>query len=157
MQLPPGKLAVLQDPTGAMLAVWNGAEGDPPEVTAPAAWPAPALGMFCWDQLNTSDADGSSAFYERVFGWQREPFAASEGLSMLMRGDRRAGSVMQAPQGTFAHWLSYIVVDQLSNARARTKQLGGQVMTDHVAVPGIGAFCVIQDSLGTILALFEPV
>ncbi len=149
-QLPVGQLAVVQDPFGSMVGVWKSASGDPPEVIAPG------VGTFCWDQLNTSDADSAADFYGRLFGWQRELFAGADGLSIFMRGARQAGSVMQAPQGTYAHWLTYIAVASLDRSRELAKQLGGQVMVPQVMVPHVGRFAVIQDNLGAIVALFEP-
>jgi predicted enzyme related to lactoylglutathione lyase len=149
MELSPGRLAVMQDPYGAVFALWKARKGDPAEVLAPA------LGSFCWDQLNTCDADGAATFYAKIFGWARAPFERKDGLSTWMRGNRQAASLMQAAQGTFAHWLSYIVIEALDTARERVKRLGGQVLVERVEVPGVGAFAVVVDNLGAMLALFQ--
>jgi predicted enzyme related to lactoylglutathione lyase len=149
MELGTGRLAVMQDPYCAVFALWRARLSDPPEVIAPA------IGSFCWDQLNTCDADGAAAFYAKLFGWSRAPFDAKAGLSVFMRGSRQAASLMQAPQGTFAHWLSYIVIEALDTACERVRRLGGQVLGQRVEVPGVGAFAVVVDSLGAMFALFQ--
>jgi predicted enzyme related to lactoylglutathione lyase len=150
MELDTGRLAVMQDPYCAVFALWKARTGDPPEVIAPA------LGSLCWDQLNTSDADGAAAFYAKVFGWSRVPFTEKEGLSIWMRGSRQAASLMQAPQGTFAHWLTYVVIEALEAGCERVRRLGGQVLGPPVEVPGVGNFAVVVDNLGAMFALFEP-
>jgi predicted enzyme related to lactoylglutathione lyase len=144
--IEPGRLAVLADPHGAVFGVWCAAHGDPLEVTKPA------LGSFPWDQLNTPDPDASFAFYSHVFGWTRASSGAGAPMSTLMRGERAACSLMQAPAGVDAHWLSYVLVEDLAATRERAKRLGGKVMVERSAVPTGGAFSVLQDDQGAIFA-----
>lgn len=58
-----GRMAILQDPAGAVFSVWQakrnigfGVKGIP--------------GTFCVADLSTPDQDGASRFYERLFGWR---------------------------------------------------------------------------------------
>ena len=65
-----GRMAVIQDPQGAYLMVWQprshiGAQ----LVNAP--------GALVWNELASPDLDASSAFYGGLFGWTLEPFEDS--------------------------------------------------------------------------------
>jgi len=145
----PGRLSALKDPQGANFYVWRATKGDPPEVQRPL------LGSFCWDQLNTPNADASFAVYARIFGWTRKAFAQVPDMSTLMRGERQAASMMQGPVGMPAHWLTYVVVEKLEDACTRAKRLGGKVMVERVELAGVGAFSVLQDTLGATIAAFQ--
>ena len=57
-----GRLAVLQDPQGALLSVWQ-----PGEHFGAAL--VNAHGALCWNELLTSDLEASAAFYRALFGW----------------------------------------------------------------------------------------
>lgn len=81
--------------------------------------------------------------------------AGDSGMTTLRRGERNAASMMRAPAGVPAHWLSYVVVDDLAAARERATKLGGKVMVPNIGVPGIGAFSVLQDPLGAVIAAFK--
>lgn len=145
----PGRLTALQDPQGANLYVWRAKNGDPPELERPL------LGSFCWDQLNTPDADASFGVYSQLFGWTRAPFGDVPGLFSLLRAERQAASMMQGPANMPAHWLTYVVVEKLEDACSRAKRLGGQVMVERVELAGVGAFSVLQDTLGAMIAVFQ--
>ncbi len=144
-----GRFTVLSDPQHATFCVWRSVRGDPPEVVEPV------LGSFCWDQLNTPDPDAAFAVYAKVFGWTRESFPGLSTMSVLLRGDRQAASMMQAPAGVPGHWLTYVLVDELAAARTRAQRLGGKVLVERIEVPKIGAFSVLQDDLGAVIAAFE--
>jgi predicted enzyme related to lactoylglutathione lyase len=150
MTIEPGRLTALADPQGAHFYVWRLNGSDPPEVERPM------LGSFCWDQLNTPDVEASYAVYSQVFGWTRTAFPGVPNLFTLMRAERQAASLMQGPPGMPAHWLTYVAVDKLDTARDRAKRLGGKVLVERIELGGVGAFSVLQDSLGAMIAAFEP-
>jgi predicted enzyme related to lactoylglutathione lyase len=74
---PAGRLAVIADPAGATVTVWQaGSRHGAERVNEPSAW---AMSL-----LSTPDPDTAAAFYETVFGWRREPFAdAGPGVSLF--------------------------------------------------------------------------
>src|SRR2546426_5623222 len=53
-----GRIAIIADPQRAYISAYE------PESEGPAA-----EGVFVWDELATSDADGAQRFYGEVFGW----------------------------------------------------------------------------------------
>ncbi len=60
---PAGRFAVIADPAGATVTVWQAGSRHGAEiVNEPSAW---AMSL-----LSTPDPEGAAAFYEAVFGWQ---------------------------------------------------------------------------------------
>ncbi len=144
-----GRFAVVADPTGASLSPFRSSMGDSPPAT-------PKLGEFCWESLGTTDLAKAQAFYKDVYGW-----SVSEGGGMATFGvgagmDQQVASVMAAPPGVPSHWMTYAVVEKLTTAVERAKKLGGTVLMDSIAVPGIGTFAVIQDPQKAVISAFEP-
>lgn len=145
-----GRYAGLMDPQGSVVNAWKSNTGDGPAVERRGP------GEFCWEQLNTSAPDAALAFYAAVFGWTNKPFGSgASDLKVFESGAAQVASVMQAPPGVPAHWLSYVVVDALAAARDRATQQGGKVLIERMEIEGVGAIAVIQDNVGATLGLFE--
>jgi len=65
--LPAGRVAVIADPTGAVLGLWEPHDRAGAQlVNEPSAW--------TMSVLNTPDSEACAAFYRNVFGWESEPF-----------------------------------------------------------------------------------
>jgi predicted enzyme related to lactoylglutathione lyase len=59
-----GRMAVVQDPTGAILSLWQpGAHVGARVINEP--------GSFCWNELYTRDPKKAADFYSALFGWKR--------------------------------------------------------------------------------------
>ena len=143
-----GRFAIIADPQGAALTLMQ------PFGEGGAREGAPGLGEFCWEHLNTTDVDGARAFFGRVLGW--EAAASPAGMTVFKAGETQVASITAAPPGAPAHWLTYVVVDDLASARARAVNHGGKVLMDEHAVPTIGSFAVITDNVGATVCLFKP-
>jgi hypothetical protein len=77
-------LAVLADPAGAPVCVWEaGAREGAQLVNEPGAW---AMSL-----LHTTDPESSQAFYGAVFDWRPEPFDAAGAQLTLWRLPRLPG------------------------------------------------------------------
>ncbi len=144
-----GSFSVIMDPQGAVISAWKGLKGDPPEIEQPP------VGTFCWDQLNTPDPDGAAAFYAKVLGWTMAPYQGNQDMPVFSRGELPAAGLMPSPAGVPPHWLNFVVVQKLADARAKAEKLGAKVMLEEMAVPGIGKFAVIMDNVGAGIAIFE--
>jgi uncharacterized protein len=73
---PAGRMAVIADPAGAVLCVWEaGDRVGAARVNEPSAW---AMSL-----LSTPDPDNATAFYGELFGWQAEEFGPSIWLFRL--------------------------------------------------------------------------
>ena len=58
-----GRMAVLQDPTGAVFQVWQ-----PKKHIGAKILNEP--GALCWTELSTRDTDAAEKFYVQLFGWK---------------------------------------------------------------------------------------
>lgn len=151
MEMPDvGKMAAIIDPQGACFDVMKATKSDPPYTT-------PRPGEFCWEQLNTTDVAAAKRFYHETCGWNTKPFGG--GIDVLgvreLGSGEQAATLMQAPAGAPAHWLTFVVVEKLAASRERAMRLGGRIMTEKVDVPTIGSFAVVKDPQGATICLFE--
>lgn len=150
MDIPTvGRMAVIGDPQHGYTSCMNmtAGDGEVPE--------RPGPGMFCWDQLNTTDVEGAAAFYSKVYGWEKRDFPHGGDMWVFHAGETSVASLMQAPEGVPAHWLTYVVVENLATARDRVTEMGGTVIVPEISVPSVGTIAVINDDVGAGICLFE--
>jgi uncharacterized protein len=147
-----GRMAVIQDPTGAFFAVWQPKEHIGAQVVN-------VPGALTMNQLNTSDPEAASRFYSELFDWRIEPLDTGGGPPYW--GIRRAdgwlnGGMMPLPDGDgmVSHWLAYFVGTDLDEDAKKIEELGGKVMVPPTEIPS-GRFAVAQDPQGAFFALFE--
>jgi uncharacterized protein len=87
--LEAGRMAVVADPAGAPLSLWQAARHRGAQVVN-------EHGTWNWSNLNTSDPEGAIAFYGAVFGWEAQTLDFGAGESIMWRmpgyGDFLAGA-----------------------------------------------------------------
>jgi predicted enzyme related to lactoylglutathione lyase len=144
-----GRMAVVQDPTGAFLALWEprasiGAE----RVNEP--------GALTINQLNTSDPGRAQEFYEGVFGWRFEAIEGDMPYWGIYNGDRLNAGMMPLPPDAPApsHWLVYFGSEGVDDDAGRIGELGGLVIVPPMRIPS-GRILVAQDPQGAVFALFS--
>ena len=132
--LPAGRVAVIADPAGAAIGLWEAAERQGAQrVNEPGAWAMSAL--------RTPDPDRSAAFYRDVFGWETEGFAPGWALFRLpgvVCGEpgqpvpRDVIAAMTASDGP-AHWRVDFWVDDADALAEQVTDLGGRVVVQPYA------------------------
>ena len=154
MDIPPGRFALANDPTGALFSPFT-----PKQAAVPSPAPAPA-GAFCWDELLTPDPDGAAAFYAALLGWERrsEPMSGGGTYTVLTRGGEPAAGVMAMPPGAKFRpsWLAYVATKDVDATAARAQALGASVTTPPEDIPGVGRFAVLADPTAARIALLSP-
>lgn len=143
-----GRMATLQDPTGAVFCVWQPRRSIGAEVVN-------THGALDLNQLNTSDPDAAQAFYSDLFGWRIEQVPGTETPYWgIYLGERLNGGMMPLPPGSPApsHWLVYFGIEDLDAAAGQIGSAGGTVMVPPRDVPG-GRILVAQDPQGAVFAL----
>jgi uncharacterized protein len=150
--LDSGRMAVIQDPTGAVLGIWEprahiGAD----RVNDP--------GCFTWNELQSRDPAPAAGFYSRLFGWETESHEDDGELayvSIRNAGHSNGGVMPLAERHGDAppHWLVYFTVPSCDDAVARVRELGGKVLAGPMNV-GAGRIAVASDPQGAAFALFE--
>jgi predicted enzyme related to lactoylglutathione lyase len=144
--LEAGRMAVLQDPTGAVLCLWQpgtnigaGLVNDP--------------GSLTMNSLSTPDPEAARDFYTALLGWTFELGVGGSDYSSIRVGDRlNAG--MQPETRMPAHWLPFFTVEDIDAAAATVRDGGGRVLVEPSAVPA-GRFAVFSDPAGAAFAIFE--
>jgi len=149
-----GRFAVLSDPQGAVFAVFS-PSGDTPGHGGP-----PAVGDFSWHELNTSDYEKASSFYETLFRWKKleamdmgeagiyQMFATADG-EMPMGGMFNKPAEMPGPP----FWMFYAQVDDCHTSAEQVKELGGQILNGPMEVPGGDFIVQCMDPQGAAFAL----
>jgi hypothetical protein len=156
MDLPQGagRLAFVQDPTGASLGLWQaGSHGGATRVNEP--------GAFCWNELATRDLDRAADFFRAVFGWETEENPQSPSRYLLAKNEGRlnAGLIeMTEEWGDLSpHWSVYFAVDDAEAAAKRIETLGGKLHHGPFDTP-VGPMAVVADPQGAhfhVIALDE--
>jgi uncharacterized protein len=141
-----GRMAVIQDPTGAFFMVWQ-----PNQNIGAGLVNAP--GALCWNELATPDFDAAQAFYGGLFGWTFTPFEGEQPYFTIQnRGATNGG--MRSPQpGEPPNWLVYFATDDVDASVAKLEQLGGKKMVEPFDFP-MGRIGIVADPQGAAFALY---
>ena len=147
-----GRMAVIQDPTGGVFALWQ-----PLEHQGAGVYNLP--GSFCWNELGTHDTQKAGEFYSELFGWTRETnqFGPIE-YTMFSHGDRGAAGMFKIPpeMGPMPpHWLVYFAVDDCDAKVQKATELGASVIRPADDIPGIGRFAILTDPQGAAFAVIK--
>jgi predicted enzyme related to lactoylglutathione lyase len=142
-----GRMAIIGDPQGAYLSAFE-PQGDGPMPE----------GVFIWDELVTTDADGAQHFYEQVFDWTTNDMGAEYGgYRIFNRGeDGIAGLMALSDDSVPAHWQPYVAVDDPDATSAKAIELGGSVLIEPMDVPKVGRLAVLRDSQGATFGILKP-
>lgn len=116
-------------------------------------------GEFCWHELNTRDAAGSTAFYSALLNATATTIPMPHGdYTMLAIGSHTLMGIMPisatSPADAQAHWVGSIAVDDIELTTARAAELGATVRVP-VTQGSIGRSSVISDPTGAVCALFQ--
>lgn len=147
-----GRMAIVQDPTGAVFALWQAREHKGSAVCN-------VPNSFCWNELGTNDTQKAGEFYSNLFGWSREDFSGSPiEYTMFKDGDRGAGGMYKiTPEmGPIPpHWLVYFAVDDCDAKVQKATELGANVLKAADDIPGIGRFAILTDPQGAAFAIIK--
>lgn len=146
-----GRMAVIQDPQGAWLMVW-----EPRRHIGAGLVNAP--GALVWNELASDELDGSTAFYAGLFGWSIEQFPGSEQVYLAIRnGEASNGGIREAtPAGAPPHWLVYFGVEQLDAAIRRLQELGGTIHAGPIDIQ-MARIAIVADPQGAVFAIYDGV
>ena len=147
-----GRMAVLQDPTGAIFQVWQSKRNAGMAVTSED-------NAFCWADLSTPDPQRGAKFYSDLFGWIMEKGENdSSDYIHIRNGENHIGGIPPAhhrdPHAP-AHWLIYFQVADVEATAAKAQELGGKILMPPRKMEGVGSFAIISDPQGAVFAIFK--
>ena len=146
-----GRMAMILDPTGAAIGLWQSAEHAGFEVNNENGSPV-------WHELNTRDYDAALVFYRDVFGWNLTALSDAMEFRYSTFGAEgtMAGGVYDAhatlPDGVPSHWQLYLGVADVPAAAARVVELGGTVLREPWD-SAFGVFAQVADPTGAVFQL----
>lgn len=147
-----GRMAVVQDPTGAVFALWQAG-------THKGAGVTNVPNSFCWNELATPDVEKAGDFYTGLFGWGKNVQQMGPMIyTSFMNGERPAGGMYKpGPEmGEIPpHWLVYFAVDDTDAMVAKATGLGAKVFAPPMDIPGTGRFAILQDPQGAAFAVIK--
>jgi predicted enzyme related to lactoylglutathione lyase len=147
-----GRMSVIQDPTGAVFAIWQPKEYQGSSISHD-------LGTYCWQELGTSDPQKAKDFYATLFGWAAESFPGPMEYTMLKKGQENVGGMYEITpdMGPIPpHWLTYFAVADCDATVQQATQNGGSVMKPAEDIPGVGRFAILRDPASAVFAILKP-
>jgi predicted enzyme related to lactoylglutathione lyase len=150
--LDQGRWAMAADPEGASFGLWQARKHTGAELVNEP-------GAFTWNELNSRDLDGATAFYGSVFGLRWEDYGpAGEGPAYKV-ANTTAGSVAGAtemaaemPAEVPAYWAVYFWVEDAAATAARASELGGSIQVPVFDTPQ-GPVAVLRDPQGATFSV----
>jgi uncharacterized protein len=147
-----GRAALLQDPTGAYLSVWQPNKRSGLGVVAEP-------GTFCWADLNTPDQARAKTFYEGLFGWKLKPGQDKEsGYLHIVNGEKYIGGVPPARQHGAKqppHWLLYFAAADVDQTVRTAKDMNAKILLPPTDFEGVGRVAMLADPQGAVFALYR--
>lgn len=147
-----GRMAVIQDPAGAVFAVWEGKKN-------PGIGVKDEPGAFCWGELTVPNTAVCEPFYTQLFGWRAKHSTESPmEYTEWHLGDRGIGGMMPTPKempNIPPHWMPYFCVADCDATVEKAKSLG---VTDSFGphdIPKVGRFAILQDPQGARFAVIK--
>lgn len=148
-----GRMAVITDPTGAVVGLWQARSFD-------GAGIANEHGALIWNELTTGDVPAASSFYSSILSvtTARSEMPGADGYVEYKVDDRAVGGIMdlsKLPSGVPPHWQPYFSVDNVDEVQAAAVRAGGTVLSpafDMVA----GRMAVLADPQGGAFSVITP-
>jgi predicted enzyme related to lactoylglutathione lyase len=149
-----GRMAVVQDPTGAVFQLWQAGRSIGAKILNEP-------GALCWSELTTRDTKAAESFYTALFGWQAKhsppgaPMAYTEFSVQDQPGIGMMAMPSQMPASVPSYWMPYFQVADCDATAARAGELGAKVMVGPQDIPSTGRFAILEDPQGAVFAVFK--
>jgi predicted enzyme related to lactoylglutathione lyase len=142
-----GRMAVLFDPQGAAVSVWQAKSHIGVQIRDEP-------GTLCWNELHARNIDAAKKFYAPLFGWTLKE---SPEYTEFDLGGRPIGGMMQsqAPEGVPSFWLPYFAVDDCDATFEKSNSLGGSAILPPTTYPNVGRFAILTDPQGATFAVIK--
>ncbi|HWA09069.1 MAG TPA: VOC family protein [Opitutaceae bacterium] len=149
-----GRQAIVSDPEDCTLGLLQSSSGDPADL-------APQAGDWNWFELYVKNPKTTAAFYGKAFGYDVAPDTRTERKDdfLLLNGQVARGGVAPLPESDDgrADWLGVVRIENMDEAIARVRRLGGEVLVAPREAAYESRFAIIADSTGGTIGLVEYV
>jgi uncharacterized protein len=150
-----GKMAIIQDPSGAMIGLWQSQN-----MTGAQLIDKP--NSMGWAELNSRGVDKATPFYKKLFNWGEKTSPMSEGqegeYTEFQAGGQSIAGAMEmnsmVPAEVPSYWMVYFNVDDVDKAYKKVTDTGGKEMLAPQNMPG-GRFAIVSDPQGAAFGLLK--
>ncbi|MCG8555690.1 MAG: VOC family protein [Proteobacteria bacterium] len=148
-----GRMAVIKDPQGAVLSLWQPKEDDRTMlVNEPGCW--------SWNELQTTDTAAAKNFYQSLLGWTSEvqKGATGQDYTSFKNGERPAAGMLEIQKEwgpVPPHWAVYFSVGDLDASLERLKNLGGSQDGPTIEMKDFARFAIVHDPQGGHFVLIQ--
>ncbi len=143
-----GRMAVLADPTNAVIAIWQPKNHIGAELVN-------EHGTLTWNELISPDVPKAARFYKALFGWDAE---TSEGpmtyTEFKLDGQSIAGAMAPPMEGIPPNWGVYFAVDDADATIAEATKRGATLLNGPMDIP-VGRFAVLMDPQGAVFSVIK--
>ncbi|UCE17076.1 MAG: VOC family protein [Gemmatimonadota bacterium] len=148
-----GRMALIQDPTGAVLAVWQAKEHKG-ALLKNEPW------TICWNELMTRDEHRAGEFYGKLFGWTAQAQKMGEGglYTMFSLDETQVGGMMKIQEEwgeVPPNWMVYFAVEDCAASVEKVRSLKGEIIVPVTHIPDVGRFAVIEDPQSAVFGIVE--
>lgn len=152
-----GRMAMIADPSGATLGLWQ-----PDSHQGAEVFNVP--GSLTWNELQSLDVEAAKAFYADVLGWVWEDgpeggYSIGTVPAKESEDKSNAGAMAMppnVPEGVPSFWLVYFAVSDCDAAMAAAEELGGSVLFPAMEM-GPMKFGGLVDPTGATFAVASSV
>ncbi len=147
-----GRMVYMQDPQGAMFAVWQAKEHIGVRIKN-------ETGALIWNELMTSDPEKATQFYSGLLGMGSSKMQGPMDYTLLNVGGTDVAGLMSIPEEMGSvppHWTVYFGVDDADATAKKAETLGGSIIMPPMDIPEIGRFAGLQDPQGAMFSIFQP-
>jgi predicted enzyme related to lactoylglutathione lyase len=156
LMMPPmdvmdaGRMSLIQDPTGAVFAIWEPGEHIGAGIVNEHA-------SLSWNELVTRDTNRATEFYTQLFDWGAEvQDMPNMRYTTFKVGERMNGGMMPMDEqweGIPPHWMVYFAVTDVDASANQAKELGASIHVPPTDIPSIGRFSMVQDPQGAAFTI----
>jgi uncharacterized protein len=149
-----GRMAVLQDPTGAHFNIWQSKRDSANSISG-------VDGTLCWADLNTPDPERARTFYTDLFGWKMTDDTDDDppsGYVHIQNGEEFIGGIPPVRPNNPrmpAHWMAYFQISDCDATAAKAKQHGARFFMEPMTMENVGRFAIVADPQGAAFAIFQ--
>jgi predicted enzyme related to lactoylglutathione lyase len=109
-------------------------------------------------EIGVDDPERAVRFYSEVFGWRIEKYDGPVDYWLASTGDKNLpgidGALMKRPDAAFST-ANTIDVRNLDEYLERVRKNGGKVLTENMAIPGVGYFAYCEDTEGNRIGVLQ--
>jgi hypothetical protein len=146
-----GRIAVVNDPQGAIFGLVTATGGDPLDSDF-------LVNQFLGSELWTKNPDDALKFYNMLAGYEQKLIDIKADLKYrrLVVNDRFCGGLMKLPwDDVEPAWIPYVSVENTLETVEKATKLGGKIIIEKDSAVQEGSIAIIADPSGAVFAIIQ--